>query len=137
MDHPTIEYKGEIIKFYEWDETWNWKDTAATSLKKAKAAIDKAHKEVFRDTKALVKNYDGAFEVVSITSQAEDGEFWIKTAEGKRSKENRLYLNSQKNLDITEEIKKIKEQREQLNAIERVLLGKLEPFTMSGEGDSK
>lgn len=96
-----INYKGEIIRFNEERDLWYWGEVFNQSQKALKSAIDKFQKSKFETVQAFIRRdsygrrKDGdVYEVITVTSQSDPNNFWIKDAEGRRSKEFSHYLYS-------------------------------------------
>ncbi len=98
MSEIKIEYKGEEIEFYEYDESWRWGGKSYPVPSKAKAAIDRSQKVDFERAEAYLRDWNGVAERVTVTSVADSGHFWIVGVDGKRSKEESYRI-----LEITPE----------------------------------
>lgn len=118
-------YKRIEIEYQEdrnvWTFTLRGRDRYAVSLKSAKEAIDKpAPKEEKPFTRVegyIMDRWEGvkAVTVTSVAEKAYDNTyFWIKNAEGNRSKEYGVILKNEKNDALIEEYKSLVKQQEQL-----------------------
>jgi len=112
MADARILYKGVVCEFHEYTDNWTCDisggEFRADTLGKLKTKIDALLKKesTFEPFKAIKDDYREFFVPVTVTSRAEDGDIWIKSADGKRSKANQktVYVDSSDNNALIQEI---------------------------------
>lgn len=131
----TQEYKGEVIVYDEFSDSWGCAHTSNARTRKSladcKAAIDKAQvaEAEFKRVEALKSTYGETFKVVTVTSKADDKNYWISDR-GRRSKEgaDTLFEASEHNNQIIEKIKGLIAQERDLSKQRDALRKELIPF---------
>jgi len=116
------EYKGFVIKFNEWNETWDatldgHSAYSKPSLKAVKESIDKQLKSDFKRITAFMDSWGKGFTKGTITSIDEDGiNVWFTKECGDRGKEvlDYLYADTCENALIIEQISSTNKQIKEL-----------------------
>ena len=129
-----ISYKGETIQFSESMDTWHWANYSNVSLDAVKKYIDRSQKKDFENVSAWRENgtQDG-FELVTVTSQAEQHNYWIRDSNGRREKSynSYLYAATPENTALIKEIEQEQKELEKQEKHVRNLKSKLLPLSKS------
>lgn len=142
-----VTYSGIAIAYNEVSDNWRFelrgRSRSATSLSKAKEAIDKEpvekRKQTFPRFDAYIFNSYEDARIVTVTGVGEQGwggqqTFWVDN-KGKRSKESAssLYPVNEKNTAIAKELARIKKEINRLGGDSDAQMKKLEKITIPKE----
>lgn len=133
-------YKNIKIWYDDYGERWECelggKRFGKETLKEVRVRIDKffkAEKQFERfNTIYIGGGWRGkeTFDVVTVTSQTEDGDYWTVNKDGKRSKEtpSQLVMDTPDNQAVVEKIKTLMAEQESLQEREKKMLNSLTCF---------
>ncbi len=124
MDEIQTEYKGNKLKYDEYNEEWVAKidesEIRDRSLTKLKEYIDNLEKKNFKRVPVLInKGYSSGLKKGEITSVDEKGDFWV-TDENKRREKfydttTEILLDNENNQSLLAEINILKGRAKQID----------------------